>query len=363
MSKVDENYHILLEKILHKGYLYDDPNRKGVKRIEIPSYIFRHEFKDGFPAITTKKLNYKNVVTELLWFLKGDTNIKYLIDNGCNIWNKDAYNYSVKYGMPKDFGMENFIENVKKGAHTAIHKDGDLDRVYGYYWRNLDGVDQISDLIKGLREKPLGTEHIVTARNPIDKDYQALPCCHYGFQIVVRPLEYDFENMSEECDMHFTKEYNKYSDGDSSSEDFWNQGWYKYAYERYPQYGFELHWNQRSVDTFLGLPYNIASYATLALIIEKITGYKALAIQGDLKKVHLYDNSLDAIKEQLRRDIDKYNKCELKFDRIYDTLIKDIDYDKLSVNDIIESLFIEDFQLENYESYPHIKVEMLERDE
>ena len=96
MAKIDITYHNLLEKILQEGYTYEDPNRKGVNRIEIPSYTFRHEFKDGFPAITTKKLHYKNVATELIWFLRGDTNIKYLVDNGCNIWNKDAYNYYLK---------------------------------------------------------------------------------------------------------------------------------------------------------------------------------------------------------------------------------------------------------------------------
>jgi len=341
MSKIDKSYHNLLEKILQEGYTYEDPNRKGVNRLEIPYYTFRHEFKDGFPVITTKKLNYKSVVTELIWFLRGDTNIKYLVYNGCNIWNKDAYNYSVKYGMPKDFGMENFIENVKKGAYTAIHQDGDLDHVYGYYWRNLNGVDQISDLIQGLKDKPLGTEHIVIARNPIDKNYQALPCCHYGFQVAVRPLSF-----KERMKIHSNGKPMGSMMYDDSFLDSYN----------IPKYGFELHWQQRSVDTFLGLPYNIASYATLALILEKITGYKALAIQGDLKKVHLYDNSLDAVKEQLSRDVDKYGKCELRMD-----VLTEVQFKKgiKHINEIEPG----SFQLINYESYPHIKVEMLERDE
>src|SRR5215217_1777373 len=98
MSKIDINYHSLLETILEKGYLYDDPNREGVKRLEIPNYTFRHKFKDGFLAISTKKLHYKNVVTELLWFLKGDTNIKFLTENQCYIWKKDAYNYYKRKG-------------------------------------------------------------------------------------------------------------------------------------------------------------------------------------------------------------------------------------------------------------------------
>ena len=353
MSKIDVEYHNLLNKILQEGFIYEDPNRKGVNRIEISSYTFRHEFKDGFPAITTKKLNYKSVVTELIWFLRGDTNIKYLVDNGCNIWNKDAYNYLKKQtkegeGIPSDNW---FISLIKDGND----KLGNLDKVYGYYWRNYDGFDQIQDVIDKMINTPMSSEIIVTARNPNDKDNQALPCCHYGFQIVVRPLEYEYEEMSEECEKHFDKEYHKYSDGDSSAEDYWNQGWYKYAYKTYPKYGFELHWQQRSVDTFLGLPFNIASYATLALILEKITGHKALGIQGDLKKVHLYNNSLDAVKEQLSRDVDKYDKCDLKMDVLTEVQFQSgIKY----INEIEPG----SFKLVNYESYPHIKVEMLERD-
>ena len=114
MAIVDKNYHNLLEKIIQEGYTYEDPNRKGVNRIEIPSYTFRHEFKDGFPTITTKKLNYKSVVTELIWFLRGDTNIKYLVDNGCNIWNKDAYNYYKKHIYPEDsLDFNDFVDFIK----------------------------------------------------------------------------------------------------------------------------------------------------------------------------------------------------------------------------------------------------------
>ena len=154
----------------------------------------------------------------------------------------------------------------------------------------------------------------------------ALPPCHYGFQVVVRPNP---ERIGINNDDHF---------------------------KNIPKYGFELHWQQRSVDTFLGLPFNIASYATLALILEKITGHKALGIQGDLKKVHLYDNSLDAVKEQLKRDVDKYDKCELKMDILTEVQFQsDIKY----INEIEPG----SFKLQNYESYPHIKCEMLERDE
>ncbi len=351
------------------GYTYEDPNRKGVNRLEIPSYTFRHEFKDGFPAITTKKLHYKNVVTELIWFLRGDTNIKYLVDNGCNIWNKDAYNYFKKHVPSKFVSFEKYIKLIKEDKLQSLlrFKLGNLGPVYGKQWRDFNGVDQIKDLIQGLKDKPLSTEHIVTAWNPGEKFKMALPACHYGFQIVVRPLKYDFEEMSEECEKHFNKEYHKYSDGNSSSEDFWNQGWYKYAHKTYPQYGFELHWTQRSSDSFLGIPYNIASYATLALILEKITGYKALAIESPLKKVHLYDNSLNAVKEQLSRNVDKYDKCELNLEYLKEHMF-DIypaweTKGGLNIDKFINLLKFEDFKLEGYKSYPAINVKMLERDE
>lgn len=229
MAKIDINYHTLLEKILQEGYKYEDPNRKDVQRLEIPSYTFRHEFKDGFPAITTKKLHYKNVVTELIWFLRGDTNIKYLVDNGCNIWNKDAYNYYLKTNnllhdkLRTRISFEQFPNYVKK--HNNL---GNLGPVYGHQWRNFNGVDQIQRLINNLKEKPLATDHIVNSWNVGDLENMALPPCHYGFQVVVRPLN------KIKCDC---------------SE---SQAIYCGSKCQIPQYGFELHWSQRSVDTFLG---------------------------------------------------------------------------------------------------------------
>lgn len=359
MSKIDQTYHQLLNNILEVGYKYPDPNRTGVERLEIPNYTFRHEFKDGFPAITTKKLNYKNVVTELIWFLKGDTNIKYLIDNGCNIWNKDGYKFYEKWYETHPLGkdkmsFEQWLDKQRKGYSKY---SGDLGAIYGYQWRNFNGIDQIRNLIQGLKEKPLGTEHIVSAWNPADKSKMALPPCHYGFQIVVRPLIRNEKN--EIVKVNYSKLLNK--DKSNIPEVL------RELNKSIPQYGFELHWNQRSVDTFLGLPYNIVSYATLALILEKITGYKALGIQGDLKKVHLYNNSLDAVKEQLSRDVNTYDKCELSFhgeegtsmfEHYYNEHRKDITLDVL-FNNFKPSTF----KLLNYDSYPHIKVEMLERDE
>lgn len=358
MASVDVSYHALLHEILEKGYTYEDPNRKGVNRVEILSHTFKHEFKDGFPAISTKKLHYKNVVTELLWFLRGDTNIKYLVDNGCNIWNKDAYNYYKKFRISvgcKYYDYDKWLEYVKKGSKISEYIFGDLGSVYGKQWRNFNGVDQIQNLIKGLKEKPLGTEHIVNSWNASDISNMALPPCHYGFQIIIRPLTF-----WERVDL-------MYKPGAISTSGDLELVLEELDESNISNYGFELHFQMRSVDTFLGLPYNIASYATLALIIEKLTGYKALGIQGDLKKVHLYDNSLDAVKEQLNRDVNQYSKCEMTFhgeegttmfDHYKDPFRKDID-----LNRLFNTFRPSTFRLYNYESYPAINVEMLERDE
>ena len=342
MNKINRTYESLLIHILNNGYDYEDPNRKGVKRREVLNYTFGHEFKDGFPAITTKKLNYKSVVTELIWFLRSDTNIKYLVDNGCNIWNKDAYNYYLKQaeGQPKEMILtfKEWSNEIKEGEDLL----GDLGKVYGHYWRNYDGFDQIKDVIDKMINTPMSSEIIVTARNPNDKDNQALPCCHYGFQIVMRPLK------PVELWKSLSLEQKKPYIGDGYKKNQWIEDY------NLPKYGFELHWQQRSVDTFLGLPFNIASYATLALILEKITGYKALAIQGDLKKVHLYDNSFDAVIEQLSRDVDKYS-CG-----VFDFPAFD-EFEWETLDELFHKIQPEDITLEGYESYPGIKVEMLER--
>lgn len=235
MAIVDINYHNLLKEILHNGYDYGDPNRTGVVRKELLSYTFRHEFKDGFPAITTKKLNYKSVVTELIWFLRGDTNIKYLVDNDCNIWNKDAYNYYNKLTANTQTK-----EEFERGIHIKNHIAGELGPVYGHQWRNFNGEDQIQRLITNLKEKPLATDHIVNSWNVGDLPDMALPPCHYGFQIVVRPLSFN-----ERLDIANTFNTPRFIAGEHALTQLMNA-------LNVPEYGFELHWDQRSVDTFLG---------------------------------------------------------------------------------------------------------------
>lgn len=353
MAKIDKTYHDLLNKILNDGFKYEDPNRKGVHRLQIPNYQFIHDFKDGFPAITTKKLFWKGVVGELLWFLRGETSIKYLLNNNISIWNKDAYNYYLKqigknnegkyYLEP--MGMNTFLERIKDNkkyeksrVESLNYKLGDLGRVYGAQWRDwrgLDGkgfgdrvfIDQITNLIKGLKENPMGTRHIVTAWNPAELDEMALPPCHWSFEILVEPRTFE-EKMIE-----------------SRKKDDFNQ----------PQYQFTLKWHQRSVDTFLGLPFNIASYALLAHIIGKITNMVPKAIIGDLSNVHIYEPHMNAVKEQLSKDVNKYDKCELEIDLLTSKLLGR----GFTLNKVLDILEISDFKLPDYNSYPPIKAEML----
>ena len=231
-------FHNLIETILNKGFTYTDKSR-DIKRIQIPHYTFIHDFKDGFPAITTKKLYWKGVVGELLWFLRGDTNIKYLVDNDINIWNKDAYNWYLKEcnkGAKPGLNFEEFILAIKSNAPSTRnnYKFGDLGRVYGAQWRKWvnipndkyvpDTIDQISNLIKGLKENPMGTRHLVTAWNPAELDNMALPPCHWSFEILVEPKS--------KCNCSETEAI--------------------YCGSKCQKHQFTLKWHQRSVDSFLG---------------------------------------------------------------------------------------------------------------
>jgi thymidylate synthase len=369
MAYIDRDYHRLLNKILRDGYVYEDPNRKNVYRTEILSYTIRHQFKDGFPLVSTRALNYNNIITELLWFLKGDTNIKYLVNKGCNIWNKDAYKYYLKKNNTdlESMNIKEFIETIRVMKDTDLLKPwfsngyvlGDLGPVYGHQWRHAEGGDQIKRLVENMINFPLATDHIVDSWNVKDLADMALPPCHFGFQILVRPL-----TVSER--FHATPGSNL-----KDVNVFIENAHVTYLDEiGATKYGFELHWTQRSVDTFLGLPYNIASYASLALILEKLTGYKALGIQGNLNKVHLYDNSLRPASDQLRNDQYRYNECKLMFPEDEEDP-NGFDFNlrmgylrgHLTLDDFIKKMKTTWFNIEGYDSYPQINVPMLERDE
>jgi len=295
MATIDKKFADICKKILESGAEYEN-KRRGVKRLQIPSYTLRHDFKDGFPALTNKKLYWKGVVGEILWFLRSDNDIKYLNDNGIKIWNADAYNWHKK--TTKNPLSEEKFNKLGYGS---------VGRNYSMQWRDFNGVDQITNLVNDMKADIMGSRLIVSAWNPAELDLTALPPCHNYFQIIGVPLGYG-------------------------------------------RYGFELHWLQRAVDTFLGLPFNIASYALLAKILEKLTGYKALGIEGNLKCVHFYDNQYEASKLLLLRDINAHSNCELE--------IADFDNTK-DIDTIFNELKISDFKLLGYSSDEEIKVDMI----
>ena len=265
MGNIDKQYQRLLSDIIDNGI--DKKDRTGTGTISVFGRQIRHNMSEGFPLLTTKKMAVKTMMTELKWFLKGDANIKYLVDNNCHIWDGDAYkNYRNKFEpAPYQFTpdtMEEFINKIKTDDEFA-REWGELGPIYGKQWRHwfqydrsVNGiyVDQIKELINGLKKDPNGRRHIVSAWNVGDLQHMALPPCHYGFQCYL-------------------------ADGKLS-----------------------LMWNQRSVDTFLGLPFNIASYATLLELIAIEIGAEPGELIGNLGDVHLYLNHLEQAKEQISRE-------------------------------------------------------------
>ena len=271
MNRLDEQYRGILGEVLHNGTKKGD--RTGTGTYSKFGMQIRHKMSDGFPLLTTKRIAIKTMVTELKWFLKGDTNIKYLVDNGCSIWNGDAYkNYRNKYNpAPYQFTpdtIEEFINKIKTYDKFA-EKWGELGPIYGKQWRDYNGfeinnrtkvegynkgIDQIKNLIEDLKTNPDSRRLIVNAWNVGEIKGMTLPPCHYGFQCYVINGE------------------------------------------------LSLMWNQRSVDTFLGLPFNIASYGMLLLLLCEETGLKPGDLIGNLGDVHLYNNHIEQAKEQISRE-------------------------------------------------------------
>ena len=291
-----KQYLELLSKIRHEGVVRDDRTGTGTKGIF--GYQMRFNLADGFPLLTTKRVFMKGVIHELLWFLKGDTNIKYLVDNGVHIWDSDAYRYynelCVKHGvLPVD--MDTFLAAAGIDSPIEGYRFGDLNNVYGYQWRSWpkgDGthIDQIKHVIDTIKRNPSSRRMIVSAWNVADVESMALPPCHTMFQFFV-------------------------AEGKLSCQLY-----------------------QRSADTFLGVPFNIASYALLLMMIAKECGLEAGEFIHTLGDAHLYLNHLEQADEQLRREPRPLPRMRL--------------------NAEVKSIFdyrYEDFTLEGYDPHPTIK--------
>ena len=291
-----KQYLDLLRKILDEGVVRGDRTGTGTKGIF--GHQMRFNLAEGFPLLTTKKVFLKGVIHELLWFLRGDTNIKYLVDNGVHIWDSDAFRYynelCVKHGvLPVD--LETFLAAAGVESPIEGYKFGDLNHVYGYQWRSWpkasgEVVDQIANVIHTLKTNPTSRRMIVSAWNVADVEDMALPPCHTMFQFFV-------------------------AEGKLSCQLY-----------------------QRSADTFLGVPFNIASYALLTMMIAKECGLEVGDFVHTLGDAHLYLNHLEQADEQLQRE-----PRELP---------------KMLLNPNVKSIFdykYEDFTLEGYDPHPAIK--------
>jgi len=334
MNSLDKQYQALLQDILDNGV--EKKDRTGTGTISVFGRYIRYKFKDGkFPLLTTKKMAWKTMVTELLWFLRGDTSIEYLLKNDCNIWTGDAYkNYSKSFLGYEDIpSQEWFINEIKTNTEFA-KRFGELGKIYGYQWRNWNGsIDQISDLIKQLKENPDSRRLLVSAWNSSDLPHQVLPPCHYGFQVYTREL-----SEQERMDLYNKSNWNK--DIFPSDVSGWNRLFDTY---NIPTRAISLMWNQRSVDTFLGLPFNIASYGLLLEILAKEVNMVPDELIGNLGDVHLYSNHIEQAKEQIGRE--PYPLPTLKIENEV----------KWVEGDCLPTYSINDFTIENYQSHPTIK--------
>ena len=312
MNNFDKAYHDLCKRVLEEGENKDD--RTGTGTISIFGHQMRFDLSEGFPLLTTKKVSFKLIATELLWFIKGDTNIRYLLQYKNNIWNEWAFKKwieSNEYDGPDmtDFGRRSLVDdefNEQYKAQLAIFKDkilnddefmikyGDLGNVYGKQWRDWkdqDGnrFDQLKTLIENIKQNPNSRRHIISAWNPTEIDTMALPPCHTLFQFYVK-------------------------DGKLSCQLY-----------------------QRSADIFLGVPFNIASYSLLTHLIAKECGLEVGEFVHTFGDAHIYKNHIDAINEQLSR----YSYDAPKLNINTDKSLFDIEY--------------EDLEIDGYESHPSIK--------
>jgi thymidylate synthase len=372
MNKLDKDYQALLQDILDNGV--EKKDRTGTGTISVFGRQIRHNMKEGFPLLTTKKMAFKTMVTELLWFLRGDTNIKYLVDNDCHIWDGDAYKNFLMNHPPHDRleTKEEFINKIKTDDDFA-RKWGELGPIYGKQWRNWntkqfeslnDGnfgykyndvpIDQIQNLINELKTNPDSRRLMVSAWNVGELDQMVLPPCHYGFQVYTRELKLterlrfiETLNLLEifEKELSISLETNPHHNIKDFRKDFCNK-------HNIPNRAISLMWNQRSVDTFLGLPFNIASYGLLLEIIAKEVNMVPDEFIGNLGDVHLYSNHIEQAKKQISRE--PYQLPTLRVSDWYMNANEE-QHSSIVFNDWIKSLKTEDFITENYQSHPAIK--------
>ena len=415
MNNLDKTYIALLQDILDNGV--EKKDRTGTGTISVFGRQIRHKMSDGFPLLTTKKMPFKTITTELLWFLRGDTNIKYLVDNNCHIWDGDCFaNYQKEYKKlyyhTAQMGKEEFINKIKTDDEFA-KKWGELGPIYGRQWRSwkkpigigysggitLDGtrttsdpkiaydtIDQIANLISELKTNPDSRRLMVNAWNVGELDKMVLPPCHYGFQVYTRELS--ARERTALGSNGSTRLYDMIKEGNYETVNADTEMHKVCDDAGVPKRAISLMWNQRSVDTFLGLPFNIASYGLLLEIIAKEVNMVPDELIGNLGDVHLYLNHIEQAKEQIGRDLTDEERYNIWFNNNYETGMEryfdpnnlpnfdDLYYEptpkrtrepyplstlniKLHFNNepsfIPEHWLVDDFEIVNYQSHPTIK--------
>jgi len=339
-----KQYLEILEDVLTNG-TWKKPARDNMPRtISRFGVQKRFNLADGFPLVTTKKMYTKGIIHELLWFLKGDTNIKYLIDNDVNIWNEDGYKWYCKQIVKRGINplpMDAWIQYIKTyNENPSIH--GELGKIYSYQWRQFNAktsigdidsmytshaIDQIQNMIDGIKSNPESRYHIVTAWNPSEVYDAALPPCHVLFQFNCREITLT-DRIAMLNPMIETKTIT------SSLDATWET---LCKLNHIPTHRLDCQLYQRSADTPLGVPFNIASYALLTIIIAKLTNTvpgEFIWTGGD---VHIYENQIDTVKVQLTRTPMKLPTINIK-----------------GTWNNIDDIKYEDFELVGYESHPKL---------
>ena len=347
MNNIDKQYQELLQDILDNGVIKSDRTGTGTKSVF--GRQIRHKMSEGFPLLTTKKMAWKTMVVELLWFLRGETNIKFLLDYDCHIWDGDAYK---RYERARTWELQDvppmneFIKKIKTDDEFA-KTWGDLGPIYGAQWRSWDWdlnskpIDQITNLINDLKTNPDSRRLMVNAWNVGALDAMVLPPCHYGFQVYTKEL-----SESERFDWYGNKI------GSHMHHDHIVQ---EMNEKNVPTRALSLMWNQRSVDTFLGLPFNIASYGLLLEIIAKEVNMVPHELIGNLGDTHLYLNHIEQAKEQIGRTPYELPTVKITERNWYmHEKVKEHLGEK-TLDEKLKSYRPDCFELIGYESHPKIK--------
>ena len=287
-----KQYHALLNEILEKGTDRLDRTSTGTRSIF--GYQMRFDLAEGFPLLTTKKVHFKSVVYELLWFITGSTNIRPLVLNNVRIWNEWPYERFVKSDAYNNESLDDYVERIKNDQ-TFADKHGNLGPVYGKQWRDFNGVDQLKQLIEGIRHNPFSRRHIISAWNPAELENMALPPCHMMMQFYVSS---DRKRLS--CQLY-----------------------------------------HRSADVFLGVPFNIASYALFTHLIAQVCDLEAGEFIHTFGDVHIYNDHMEQVALQLSREPLPLANLRLN------PMIKEI-----------EDFRYEDIELLDYQSHPAIKAKV-----